>query len=105
MRWREQQHDAHHGDEEDELLAHRVEAAIVEHHRGDDVRHVALLRDDPVEHVAVRAAVVAEARDRDERPRQQHTEQRQGRQEDADPDAAAHLRLRLRAIAISTMSG
>ena len=58
----EDQHDAEHRGEQDELLAERVERTEVEVQRGDQVSRVALGHADPVEHASVHAVVVAERR-------------------------------------------
>src|SRR4051794_15596640 len=108
----QQQHDADDGCEEDELLAHRVEAAIVEDRGGHDVGHMPLGKRDTVQDVAVGAFVVTEVGQADEAPDQKRAEARGGGQEDSDPDAAAHsppssfgLPARTRATAISTTIG
>ena len=49
-----------HRDEEDELLAHGVEGAVVEVHRAHHVRRLALADGERIEHLAVRTRVRAE---------------------------------------------
>src|SRR5439155_7362298 len=101
----QEQDDADDGGEEDELLTERVEAADVEHRRGDDVRHVTLGRDHAIEDEAVRPAVAAEVRDPRHAPAEQRREAPERRREDREPRAPGHLRPRTRAIATSRMSG
>src|SRR5207247_9278428 len=56
----EQEGHAHHGAEQDELLADRVDAAVVERDGVDAVRGVSLRDGSVQEHLAVRAPIVAE---------------------------------------------
>ena len=58
----QQDHHADDGAEQDELLAERVERPVIEVDGGDEVGGVALTDADAVQHVAVRARVVAEPR-------------------------------------------
>ena len=87
-----QQHrDPHHRCKEDELLAERVEAAIVEHDGRDDVRDVPLLAGDVDEYPAVRAVERTECRQARERPDEQPREPDAGDAEEAESGGAAHL--------------
>src|SRR5439155_1501942 len=103
---REQRGDAD-GGEEDELLSERVETAIVEDNRRDDVRDVSFVARNVVEDPAVLALEVAERRQPREAPDEQRGEHRARRGEEAETDVAAHSRRRSRsfASAASTMNG
>src|SRR5690348_8265022 len=102
----QEQHDAGDRGEEDELLAHRVEAAVVEDDGRDDVRHVPLGQHHLVEQVAVRPDVVPEVGQPGERPDDERGEAGERRSEQCDAKTAVHFfRDRTRAIATSTMRG
>ena len=88
----QEQRDPHDGREQDELLADRVEAAIVEDDRVDDVRRVTLryrpvLQDDPV-----RSAVVAELRHPANSPREERSDPERADREHEEPRTRLHLR-------------
>ena len=71
----EEQHDACRGREEDELLAERVDAAVVVDGGVDDVVGVPLGHGDAVQDEAVWPAVVAEVGESGERPEEEDGEQ------------------------------
>ena len=94
--------------EEQQLLAHRVEAAVVEHDGGDRVHHVPLLRCELRDQVAVRPGIVAERRQVDDAVHEQRAEAERPEREDDEADARAHLRFlcaATRAIALTSTSG
>src|SRR5205823_2622429 len=62
--------------EEDELLAERVEAAVVEDDRADDIRRVALVNGDAVEQQPVATVEVTEVRQAAEAPDEETAERR-----------------------------
>ena len=62
FRLAQQYHGAHHRSKENEFLAQRVEAAVIEVHGGNRVGNVTLGDDDRVDDVAIGAGVMTEAR-------------------------------------------
>src|SRR5579884_479790 len=113
LRRSKQQDDSGYGREEDELLAERVDAAVVEHDRADHVRRMPLGHDDVVEQVRVGVTVAAEGRKSCKAPGEEGREAERCQEEERDARAARHvsrlLRRRppslVRVIATSTTSG
>src|SRR4051794_26197306 len=103
LRPQEKRH-ASDGTEEDELLAHRVETAIVEDDGRDDVRHVSLRQRHVVQEVAVRADVVPEVGQAYDGPDEKRAEDGERREEYEDACTTAHLFLD-RVTATSRMTG
>src|SRR5204862_2300862 len=93
--------------EEDELLPEGVEAAVVEHDRGHDVRDVPLVTRDVVEDLSVLALEVAERGQPGQSPHEQTPEHRARHGEQPEPHAQTHGRRRPRsfASAASRMNG
>ena len=93
--------------EQDQLLAQRVEAAIVEDHRRDDVRDVPVGLRDSDEHVAVRTRIVAERGEAGEAPdEQQRQADSSGEEEPEANSPRQRFRLRCaRPIAASRTTG
>src|SRR5205085_3075705 len=87
----QQQGAAHHRAEEDELLAERVEASVVEDRRADDVRGVTLVTGNTIQEVADPSLEVAERREAREGPEQERAEDAATRQEERRPRPPAHL--------------
>src|SRR5207247_7470475 len=91
--------------EQEELLAERVEAAVVEHDGRDDVGHVPLGSRDAVEDPPVLPLEVAELRQARQCPHKQRGEDRSRDAENAEACAPAHRRSRIFASAVKRMNG